>query len=190
MNTSNINIYNDLLKQSVKVPQLVTQSANKDNAFLSNFIQWLMETEEIMKRHNLAKCSEVAGLRSKIIAESYSIESKPSKKKRQLSAATSVIYEAQRNLLDVIEPIGNKIEESREAIRQLLSVAYQANMINLNLGFNQMIPQLWSSFLLHEQLKGATVRILALINQSDALRILAEEIDLSIVSVGREPSTA
>ncbi len=90
----------------------------------------------------------------------------------------------------MIEPIGNKIEESREAIRQLLSVAYQANMINLNLGFNQMIPQLWSSFLLHEQLKGATVRILALINQSDALRILAEEIDLSIVSVGRESSTA
>jgi len=165
MNISHITLYDDLLKQSLKIPTLVTQSENKDSAFLTDFIQWLTKTEGIMKHHNLAKCSEVAGLRSKIIAEGYSNESKLSKKKRQLSTAISIICEAQRNLLDVIEPIGSKIQKSREAIRQLLNVAYQANMINMALGFNQMIPQLWSSFLLHEQLKGATVRILALINR-------------------------
>ena len=46
--------------------------------------------------------------------------------------------------------------------------------------FNQMIQTLWASFSAHEQLKGAIARILVLINRSDALRILAEEVDISM----------
>lgn len=184
MKQSYINIYEDLLKQSLLVPELVTKSANKDVSFLSSLNQWLINTEKIMKDNNIAKCSEIAGLRSRIVYVTYSVDSKISKRKRQFSVATSIIDDAQATVLSTLEPIYSRIDEARSAIRQLLGVAYQANMIEINLDFNQMIQKLWSSFLSHEQLKGAVASLLVLVNQSDALRLLAEEIDFSMVSNG------
>lgn len=181
MKQSCLNTYEALLKQCLMVPELVTKSAKKDNSFLADLDVWLIETENIMETHNISRCSEIAGLRSKIVAASYSVAPKISKRKYLLSVSTSILYDAQRTLLEVLQPIEKHIEESREAIRQLLAVAYQANMINMSLDFTQMIQQLWSSFLLHEQLKGIAVRILVQVNQSDALRLLAEEIDMSIL---------
>jgi hypothetical protein len=75
----------------------------------------------------------------------------------------------------------NQLEEARAAIRQLLGVAYQAEMINPNADFNTIVQTLWATFSSHEQLKGAVASILVLVNKSDALRILAEEIDMSIL---------
>ena len=181
MKQSCIDTYEALLNQSLKIPALVTKSAKKDNAFLTDLDCWLIETENIMETNNISRCSEIAGLRSKVVAAHYSLTPKISKRKNLLSVSTSIIYDAQRTLLDVLQPIEKHIEESREAIRQLLGVAYQANMIDTSLDFSQMIQQLWSSFLLHEQLKGIAVRILVLVNQSDAMRLLAEEIDMSIL---------
>ena len=180
MKHSYIDTYEDLLKQSLLIPELVTKSANKDMNFLPSLNQWLLDTEKIMKKYDISKCAEIAGLRSKIVAASYSIEPKVSKRKRQFSVATSIIYEAQSTVLSILEPMESRIEEARDAIRQLLGVAYQANMANQNMDFNQMIQTLWASFSTHEQLKGAIARILVLINRSDALRILAEEIDISM----------
>jgi len=181
MKSSYIDTYEDLLKQSLVIPDLVTKSANKELSFLEDLNQWLLDTEGVMKKHNISKCSELAGLRSKIIAASYASESKISKKKRQLSVATSIIYEAQSAVLSVLEPMESRLEEARNAIRQLLGVAYQANMANRHLDFNQMIQRLWADFSAHEQLKGAIANILVLVNRSDALRLLAEEIDLSML---------
>lgn len=180
MKHSYIDTYEDLLKQSLLIPDLVTKSANNDMNFLPSLNQWLLDTEKIMKKYNISKCAEIAGLRSKIVSASYSIEPKMHKRKRQFSVATSIIYEAQSTVLSILEPIESRIEEARDTIRQLLGVAYQANMINQNMDFNQMIQTLWASFSTHEQLKGAITRILVLINRSDALRILAEEIDISM----------
>lgn len=184
MKQSYLDIYNELLKQTLLVPALVTKSANKDATFLSDLNRWLLDTEKIMKGYNIAKCAVIAGLRSKIIAVNYNAsESKVSKRKQQFSVATSIIDEAQSTLVNILEPIENRIEEVRTAIRRLLSVAYQANMINPNEEFNHMIKKLWSTFSSHEQLKGAIVSLLVLVNQSDALRILAEEIDFSMLKM-------
>lgn len=181
MKHSHIDTYDNLLKQSLLVPELVTQAAHKDTSFLENLNRWLLDTEEVMRRHNIAKCSEIAGLRSKIIAVSYAREAKISKRKRLLSVATSIIYDAQGTVLSILEPIENRLEEARDAIRQLLGVAYQADMVNPNIDFNAMVQTLWTTLSTHEQLKGAVASILVLVNRSDALRILAEEIDISIL---------
>lgn len=181
MKHSLIDTYEDLLKQSLLIPELVTKAAHKDLSFLENLNQWLLDTEEIMKKHNISKCSEIAGLRSKIIATSYAREPKVSKRKRLFSVATSIIYDAQSTVLSSLEPMESRIEEARNSIRQLLGVAYQADMANPNMDFNQMVQTLWATFSTHEQLKGAVASILVLVNRSDALRILAEEIDISIL---------
>ncbi len=181
MKNSYINIYEELLKQSLLIPNLVTKANNKDNVFLIEFNQWLLDTEDKMKKNNISKCSEIAGLRSKIIASSNENSSKTSKRKREFSVATSIIYDAQSSLLEVLEPIEKRLEEARESIRQLLGIAYQTDMLNQNSDFTTMIQTLWNTFAKHEQLKALTAKILVLVNRSDALRILAEEIDISMI---------
>ena len=181
MKHSHIDTYENLLKQSLLIPELVTKAAHKDTIFIENLNQWLLNTEEIMRKYNISKCSEIAGLRSKIIAVSYASEAKISKSKRLFSVATSIIYDAQSAVLSVIEPMENRIEEARDSIRQLLGVAYQADMVNPNMDFNQIVQTLWATFSTHEQLKGAVASILVLVNRSDALRILAEEIDITVL---------
>jgi hypothetical protein len=179
MKHSHLDTYESLLKQSLLIPELVTKAANKDINFIENLNQWLLNTEEIMRKYNISKCSEIAGLRSKIIASSYVTQAKVSKRKRLFSVATTIIYDAQSTVLSTIEPMENRIEEARDSIRQLLGVAYQADMLNPNMDFNEMVQTLWSTFSTHEQLKGAVASILVLVNRSDALRMLAEEIDIS-----------
>lgn len=76
-------------------------------------------------------------------------------------------------------PSKTRINEARDAVRQLLGVAYQENMINQDMDFTLLIQTLWNTFATHEQLKGISTRILVLVNQPDVLRLLAEEIDLS-----------
>ncbi len=180
MKPSHIDMYEALLKQSLLVPELVTLSAHKNSEFLDALNQWLLDTEEVMKKFNISKCAEIAGLRSKIITASYNTDSKNSKRKRVFIVATSIIYDAQSTVLNVLEPIENRLDEAKASIRQLLGVAYQANMIDANMDFNLVIQKLWAEFSNHQQLKGAIATILVLINQSDALRILAEEIDFSM----------
>lgn len=179
---SYLNVYNELLNQSLLVPDLVTKTTSKDARFIGDFIQWLLDTEEIMKKYNISKCSELAGLRSKIVCINNTIApQKGSKRKRQLSVANAALYEAQSTVLNVLEPVENRIKEARNAVRQLLGVAYQANMLTLSADFNQMIQTLWSTFSTHDQLRGMLASILVLVNKSDALRLLAEEVDVSML---------
>lgn len=182
MKHSHLDKYENLLKQSLLIPELVTKAADKDINFIKNLNQWLLNTEEIMKKYNISKCSEIAGLRSKIIAASYVTEAKISKRKRLFLVATTIIYDAQSTVLSILEPMENRIEEARDSMRQLLGVAYQADMVNPNMNFNEIVQTLWATFSTHEQLKGAVASILVLVNQSDALRMLAEEIDMSGIS--------
>ncbi len=182
MQNSNINVYEELLKQSLLIPELVNKSTKRDNIFIDELNQWLLNTESKMKKNNISKCSEIAGLRSKIVSANYSIsDSKVSRRKQKISIATSIIYDAQRTLLDVLEPIEKRLEEAKENIRQLLGVAYQADMIDPNMEFNLIIQTLWKTFATHDQLKAIIAKILVLVNKSDALRLLAQEIDISIV---------
>ena len=180
MKHSEINLYESLLQQSLLIPDLVTKSAKKDLSFLPSLDRWLLDTENIMKENNISKCAEIAGLRSRIIAADLQ-ESKLSKRKERFRVATSIIDEAQSTLLSTLEPIEHRIAEARVALRQLLGVAYQAGMIDNSLEFNEMIQKLWSSFSSHEQLRGAVASVLVLVNHSDALRLLAEEIDFSMI---------
>jgi len=180
MKTSIVDTYEALLQQSLAVPKLVNLASKKDNSFLNELDKWLIQTEKILEKNRFAQCSEIAGLRSKIVASKYDESINVIKKrKHKMSVATDIIYEAQATLLAVLEPIQHRINEATEAIRQLLGVTYQADMIDYDMNFNELLQYLWTSFSTHEQLKGLTSKVLVYVNKSDALRILAEEIDMS-----------
>jgi hypothetical protein len=179
MRKSLLNIYNALSEQSLAVPGLVTQLSKKDSRFFSEFEAWLLKTEDILKKNGLPDCSEIAGLRSKIIESMLSTDVTRSKRKIRWHTSSSIVYDAQRVVLEVISPLREKIEESRVLIRQLLGVAYQTKMISKDVPFNDLIKGLWEAFKQNDQLRSYTTRISSSVGHTDALRILAEEIDLT-----------
>ncbi len=179
MKNSVLDTYELLLDKSLGVSKLVSLASSKDTSFVPKFEQWLVETEELLEKNRIAQCSEIAGLRSKIINARYSDSTTTIKKRKYiLSVATEIVYDAQHTLLSVLEPMKHRLDEARDGINQLLGVAYQADMINPDMNFNDMIQELWRTFSAHEQLKGLTSKILVYVNRTDALRILAEEVEL------------
>jgi len=179
MKNSILDTYESLLEKSLSIPDLVTLASKKDAKFLSEFDSWLKETESLLEKNRMAQCSEIAGLRSKIINARFDKNIVATKRRKHVwSVATEIVYDAQHTLLAVLEPIKHRLDEARDAISQLLGVAYQANMINREINFNDMIQELWKIFSTHEQLKGLVGKILVYVNKTDALRILADEIEL------------
>lgn len=175
-----LNSYDELSKMSFQVPAIVSKATQKSNNFVEALEQWLLKTEEVMEKNRIIQCSEIAGLRSKIINAQYTSEIASNKKRKHVhSVAVSIVYDAQSTLLAILEPMETRISEAREAIRQLLGVAYQAEMIDVTLEFNHILNTLWQTFSTHEQLKGLTSKVLVYVDKNDAMRILAEEIDLS-----------
>lgn len=180
MQISSITIVESLKGKLLAFPALVNSLQNKDLNFLSSLEIWMKETENIMKNNNISQCSEIAGLRSKIIAPSFDVSQKRSAKKMQLHIASGLLYELQNIVLAVIKPHENKIDEARNLLIHLLSILKQSGAIKYTkeMNFQNFINQIWKLFSTHEQLKPSTVNVLALVSQVDAIRLIADEINL------------
>jgi len=90
------------------------------------------------------------------------------------------MYEIQSTILSVIKPYEQKVSEARDLLKHLLSVLKQSGAIKYTdeTDFQDFINKIWKLFSTHEQLKSSTVSILTLISQVDALRIIADEIEI------------
>jgi hypothetical protein len=172
----------ELLKTKLlEYPVLVDSLKNKDYNFLELLESWMKETETILKNNNIAQCAKIAGLRSKIIAPIFDESRGRSTKKRQFHIAAESMYEIQDTILSVINPYEQKVNEARDLLKHLLSILKQSGAIKYTDGteFQYFINQIWTLFSTHEQLKPSMVTVLTLISQVDALRIIADEIELT-----------
>jgi len=180
MQVSKVTIIESLESKLFTFPALVDSLKNKDYNFLELLENWMRETEIILKNNNIAQCSKIAGLRSKIIAPLFDETRGRSVKKKQLHVAAESMYEIQNTILLVIKPYEEKVSQVRDLLKHLLSVLKQSGALKYTdeTNFQDFIDKIWKLFSTHEQLKASTVSILTLISQVDALRILAEEIEL------------
>lgn len=180
MQFSKLTIIESLGSKLLIFPTLVDNLKNKDYNFLELLENWMRETEIILKNNNIAQCSKIAGLRSKIIAPLFDETGGRSAKKKQLHIAAESMYEIQNTILLVLEPYEKKVDEARDLLKHLLSVLQQSGAIKYTdeANFHDFINKIWKLFSTHEQLKSSTVRILTLVSQVDALRIIADEIEL------------
>jgi len=180
MQVSKLTIIESLESKLLTFPALVDSLKNKDYNFLELLENWMKETETILKNNNIAQCSKIAGLRSKIIAPIFDETRGRSTKKKQLHIAAESMYEIQSTILSVIKPYEQKVSEARDLLKHLLSVLKQSGAIKYTdeTDFQDFINKIWKLFSTHEQLKSSTVSILTLISQVDALRIIADEIEI------------
>lgn len=181
MNKSLVDIVEKCKAFLFQVPNLADKLGEKDVHFISELTTWLQESEEFLKTYNYAQCSEIAGLRSQLMTPMLSSDKNSSKRKEQLYVASTILYPAQGVLQAVLEPIEYKVQQAREIISQLLQLAKQAGMIRYeaHIDFNTYIMGIFENFKNHEQLRASMTKVLTMVNRSDVLRIMAEEIDFS-----------
>src|SRR3989304_228052 len=173
MQVSKLTIIESLESKLLTFPALVDSLKNKDYNFLELLENWMKETETILKNNNIAQCSKIAGLRSKIIAPIFDETRGRSTKKKQLHIAAESMYEIQSTILSVIKPYEQKVSEARDLLKHSGAIKYTDET-----DFQDFINKIWKLFSTHEQLKSSTVSILTLISQVDALRIIADEIEI------------
>lgn len=180
MQTSSLPILDSLKAKLLTFPALVDCMQNKDPDFLQFLERWMKETETILKNFNITECSEIAGLRSKIYSPLFTGSHGRSVRKKQLQIASELLYDLQKTILLVIKPHEIKVNEARDLLLQLLSILQQSGALKYSedTGFQNFIYQIWNVFLTNEQLKPGTAKILSLVSRMDALRIIAEEINL------------
>jgi predicted RNA-binding protein with EMAP domain len=152
----------------------------KDYNFLESLEKWMKEIETILQNNRISECAAIAGYRSKIIAPLFSESQKRSVKKRQMQLASEIMYELQDTVLSVIKPHETKVNEARDLLIHLLSIVKQSTSLKYTdqTNFQEFILSIWNLCSTHEQLKQGTIKILTLISQIDALRIIAEEIEI------------
>jgi hypothetical protein len=180
MTKSSLSIVEALKKILLGFPEIVNSLQGKDADFLAKLDSWMKDAETTLKNNNISECSEIAGLRSKIIAPLFSGSPRQVAKKKQLQIAADVLYQLQNTILLVIKPFEAKIEEAKNLLLHLLSILKQSGAIKYTnqTDFQNFVNQIWDIFSNHEQLKASTVQILALVSKTDAIRIIAVEINL------------
>jgi hypothetical protein len=180
MKKSIVNLVNVLKEKLLEFPILVNKIEKKDLDFLNQYNIWLQKSEEILSSYNIRNVSELAGIRSKIIATKFNADKKIPTKKLQLKVAADSLFDAQNVLLNVIAPYEIKIEESKELIRQLLLIVSQANVIkyNKNAPLENLISEIWQFIISNEQLKPGAVKLRTTLQLTDIQLLIAEEINI------------
>jgi hypothetical protein len=180
MQVSSLTIIELLKSKLMEFPGLVDSLKKKEYNFLELLETWMKETETILKNNRISECAVIAGYRSKIIIPLFAESQKRSTKKRQLQLASEVLFELQGTIVSVIKPYETKVNEARDLLIQILSIVKQSGAIKYTdqTDFQGFIISIWQLCSTHEQLKPGTVKILTLVSQIDALRIIAEEINL------------
>lgn len=180
MKKSVLHLIKVLQSQLLEFPELVNNLEGKEVSFLSKLFQWMKTIEDIMATHNISEVSEIAGLRSRIIAERFNECNGVSKKKMTLKVASEVLYDLQKTTLQVLKPYEIKTEESRELIRQLLLIVSEMNVIiyDDNQPFESFVNTIWQFIFANDQLKAGGIKLKTNLPINDIRLLIAEEINL------------
>jgi len=178
MRQSKINIVKELNKQLMKIHHLANLVEQKHSEGSTSFRSWLFETEEIMTKHNLPQVSQLATLRAELA--NYIPKAKH-KRKDFFNYVARLLSQAQDDVWQTCELFNQKTQQATDLVKQLITLVAQAKVLKFepHTDFTAFLENIWLFCNRHEQLKSITIQILSLINKSDVLLIMAEEIDLN-----------
>ncbi|MBV6439704.1 MAG: hypothetical protein DYG98_09530 [Haliscomenobacteraceae bacterium CHB4] len=181
MQKSLIDTVHELNIQLFAVPGIVDKIQRKEGSAADVLANWLRKTEEILKKYGHAQCAELAGLRGKLLTPEFVEIRATLKKKERLRAASEIIYDAQNAVLKLASPMEEKLREAKAILNQILLIVKPSGMLAFepSSDFNNFIQGLWLMLKTNEHVGGGISKVLTLVSQSDAMRMLAEEIDIS-----------
>lgn len=181
MRKSQFILVNQLKEKLQEFPGIVSSLEKKDHHFIDRIMFWLKASEDILSTYNISEVSEIAGLRSKIIA-SKMIEGRGTNiKKNQTKAAADALYDIQNTILTVLTPFERKINDCREIVKQLLALTSQTRtqIYEQSIPFEDFIRSIWLYILSENDLKMGAIKLKSLISEMDILMLIGDEIELS-----------
>jgi hypothetical protein len=175
-----LHLINILQAKLIEFPELVNSLERKEASFLNKLFLWMKTIEDIMSTYSISETSEIAGLRSKIIAERFNENNGASKKKMTMKVASEILYDLQKTTLNVLKPYEIKTEESRELIRQLLLIISEMKVIfhDDNQPFESLVNTIWQFIFANDQLKAGGIKLKTNLPINDIRLLIAEEINL------------
>ena len=167
-----------LKSQLMLMPTIVDHIQRKEKKSIDELTEWLRKTEDILQKLGYAQCAELAGLRGKLLTPEFSHLKRMSKKKEKLRIASLTVYDAQEVISQLLIPLEEKLEEARNIVRQILLAIQPTGMLEVDhcQDMSNIIQGIWFTLRENQHLGGGISKILSLISQTDAMRILAEEI--------------
>ena len=180
MKKSILNLIQVVKQKLIEFPELVDSLDKKDVLFLDKLFNWMKAIEAIFATYNVSEASEIAGLRSKIIAQRFTETSGASKKKITLKIASEILYDLQKITLEVLKPYEVKTEECRELVRQLLLIISGMQLISheQDQPFEHLVNTIWQFIFSNDQLKAGGIKLKTNLPMDDIRLLLAEEINL------------
>jgi len=144
-----------------------------------NWMTWLKESEELLKKFQYGESAQLAGLRATIVGEFFPMQPTRNRRRQIFSKAIQTINPAQDILYTLYKILTEKIEVVRTLIRQILVPAKEEGFIkyDTSIDFTQYIESLLQQLKSHEQLKPSINSAIASIGKVDVIRLLAEEIE-------------
>lgn len=179
MQKSTLHLVQELTSLLLKFPELVTQFERKEPRVLLQLREWIDKAEELLSSYGIVASAELAGIRANILSPQYSDERKSSLRKRQMSAAVDQLDALQKCLQEALLPHAEKLQQSRDLIKQLLTMVSQSGGIGYQHsgGVEQLIDEVWALICHHEQLKASAVQLKSQLSRDDIRLILAQEIN-------------
>ncbi len=181
MQNSPIYISKSLSSLLLNFPLLVKKLEQKDPQFLLNLFDWIQQAEDVLSKHRIVGVAELSGLKSKIISPIHHNDFRGSLRKQQLKVASEILYDLQDCLQRALHPYEEKIQQSREVAKQLLTIVAESGALTYsnNIPLDAFVRQVWGILTSHVQLKAGAVQSRSQLNEQDIHLLLADEIDLA-----------
>jgi ElaB/YqjD/DUF883 family membrane-anchored ribosome-binding protein len=178
MQKSTVHLVQQLSAMLLRYPALVTLFERKQPHVLDVLNSWIDDAEQLLSSYGIVSSAELAGYRSRLIQPLYHDDHRGSLRKRQLKQAVDMLYDVQSCVQQVLQPHQLKLQQSRELLRQLLSIVSQSQAVQYDgNNFDALVQQVWQLIGQHEQLKAGAVQLRSWLTQQDIILLLAEEIN-------------
>lgn len=166
-----------------KVPALVDLQQRRSPGFPSSVMDWLILTEDVLQDAGLSVVSEVAALRSALVAamRGSGLPDGMSRRRGRESVAADVLRDAQRCVSEAIAPAQSRFREARDVAAQVAAVARAKGLITAVLdasspsSHDARLKQLYSVLAADGDLGAAVAHLQGLTGPFDALVVLDRE---------------
>ncbi len=178
MQKSIVHLVNELTALLLGYPAVVSLFERKQPQALLQLTTWIDSAEQILSSYAIVSSAELAGLRSKLLQPVYDDEHRGTLRRQQLKQAVTILYDVQSCVQQALLPYQQKLQQSRELLRQLLSIVSQSRAIQYDgHNFEALVQQVWQLIGQHEQLNAGAVQLRSWLSQQDSILLLAQEIN-------------
>ena len=166
---SKVILVKELSKLLLVFPDLVRKLEQKDPMFLTDLFRWMDHAEQVLKQHRITGVSELAGLRSRIVSPVFDNDTREPLRKRQIKVAAEQMYALQACISDCLEPVQQRMDSSRELVRQLLAMLSDSRAVQFEQGtaVDDFIRRIWWMLSQHEQLRAHAVQLKSHLSEPD-----------------------